>query len=243
MDGLMDSPGTLLALWERAVSLSPRQRDDVLLRALAPPGQPPPKVLGARNRGLLELHAAMFGPRLAMRSGCPACGSEVEFACAVAALTFDHAVTDTDTHELRHADHAVRFRLPDADDLDAAADADDEAGFVESLLQRCVLASGKDNGALVTCDLPDEVRTALADRMESLDPGASLEFALTCPACGHAWSAPLDIGTLLWQRLQDSAERLLTTVDRLAHRYGWREAEILAMSPTRRAAYLQLGAA
>mgnify|MGYP001788484044 CR=1 FL=1 len=40
-----------------------------------------------------------------------------------------------------------------------------------------------------------------------------------------------------------AAERVLLDVDALARCYGWTESEVLRLSPTRRAAYLQLAAA
>lgn len=240
----MNGPHVLLALWERAVGLPPRRRDDVLLQALTADEQSPPTALAARNRGLLELHAALFGRRLALHSRCPACAREVEFECDASMLTVATAApSPAVTHRLRHERHALCFRLPDADDVGDAAQATDEDGFVERLLERCVLSSQKDGAHVPPGALPVDVRSALSERMESLDPGASLGFDLHCPDCGRGWHAPFDVGTVLWQRLQSSAERLLLEVDRLARRYGWSEAKVLALSPTRRAAYLQLGMA
>jgi hypothetical protein len=45
---------------------------------------------------------------------------------------------------------------------------------------------------------------------------------------------------MLWMRLQLAAERLLLDVDALARAYGWSEAQVLALPPLRRAAYLQM---
>ena len=50
----------------------------------------------------------------------------------------------------------------------------------------------------------------------------------------------MNAGDVLWSELQSRAERLLLDVDALARAYGWTEPEILALSSTRRAAYLQL---
>ncbi len=240
----MTGPHVLLALWERAIGLPPKRRDDVLLQALTADEQSPPTALATRNRGLLELHAALFGPRLALHSRCPACAHEIEFECDVSMLTAAAAApSPAATYRLRHERHALCFRLPDAENLDEAARAADEDGFVERLLEHCVLSCEKDGAHVPPGALPSNVRSALSERMESLDPGASLGFDLHCPDCGRGWHAPFDVGAVLWQRLQAAAERLLLEVDRLARRYGWSEAEVLALSPMRRAAYLQLGTA
>ena len=74
----------------------------------------------------------------------------------------------------------------------------------------------------------------------ALDPAAALSFAVDCPACACQWDAAFDPARSLWSFVQSRAEQTLLDVDALARRYGWNEAEVLALSPTRRRAYLQL---
>ncbi len=85
--------------------------------------------------------------------------------------------------------------------------------------------------------LLDEVERQL----EALDPAADLELAMTCGACGHAWQTSLDVGALVWEEIDGRAAAVLGDVHRLALAYGWSERAILALSPQRRAAYLELG--
>ena len=80
----------------------------------------------------------------------------------------------------------------------------------------------------------------LAARMGEADGGADGEVELSCPACQHGWSAELDIAAFFWTEIAAQAQRLLREVDALARVYGWREADILAMSAARRQAYLEL---
>ncbi|MGH8445497.1 MAG: hypothetical protein ACREVL_09520, partial [Solimonas sp.] len=54
------------------------------------------------------------------------------------------------------------------------------------------------------------------------------------------WPALIDIAEALWQELRSRAEKILLEVDALASAYGWSEEQVLALSPVRRAAYLQL---
>jgi hypothetical protein len=95
----------------------------------------------------------------------------------------------------------------------------------------------------VGVELPQGVRDAISARMEALDPNALLSFAVTCPDCAHAWRAPLNVGEAFWTELQTSVERTLLEVDALARAYGWTEPQVLALTATRRAAYLQLAGA
>jgi hypothetical protein len=88
--------------------------------------------------------------------------------------------------------------------------------------------------------MPEPVLDALSRHMETLDPGASVSFALDCPQCATHWQAPLDVGEMLWQKVRAAAERVLLDIDMLARAYGWTEREVLRLSPLRRAAYLQM---
>ena len=74
----------------------------------------------------------------------------------------------------------------------------------------------------------------LGAAMEELDPLAFLPLSIECARCKHQWLVLLDIGTLLWQEISVSAERLLQDVHTLALAYGWSETEILSMSDARR---------
>jgi hypothetical protein len=111
------------------------------------------------------------------------------------------------------------------------------------LIERCVLSCSHEGESVPVGQLPVEALDALSRHMEMLDPCATVSFALECPQCATGWNAPLDVGQMVWQKVQAAAERLLLDVDALARSYGWTESEVLSLSPRRRAAYLQLVAA
>lgn len=238
--------GMLLALWERALAAPAAARDDALVQA-AFDAEAPPRTIGERNLRLMALHARWFGAELALLSHCPSCAGAVEFSgdCDAIALQkppggqCDAAAV----HRLEVLGHVVDFRLPGPDDLAAATDAPGEDVFVQCLLDRCVLACRRDGAPLPVQQLPAAVLEALSERMEALDPAASVSFALQCPHCGTPWLAPLDVGALVWQQLRAAAERVLLEVDTLARAYGWSEPEVLCLNPARRAAYLQMALA
>lgn len=235
--------GTLLALWERALAQPPDARADALLAATAQEGSAAPS-LAARNAQLATLHARWFGAELELLSHCPACGAAAQFSGDCAALA---AHCSGDEHEaaqcLTMDDHRIEFRLPNAGDVAAAsARSLDDDGFARALLERCVLASTRGGNTVAPGDLSLAVLDALSLRIEALSPGASVTFAVACPQCATPWEARLDLGLTVWQKVQGAAERLLLDVDTLARHYGWTEGDVLALSPTRRAAYIQLAA-
>ena len=235
----------LLALWERCVGAGGAARDAVLLQALSPDAARPARTPGERNTGLLALHAQCFGGAMALLSHCPACGAASEFDVDSAALAqaLPAAAAPASTHRLEWQGHSIEFRLPDAADIVAEADAFDEDSFTQAMLQRCVLACTHDGRALTPRELPAPALDALSRQMEALDPAASVSFALACPRCAARWDAGLDVGQALWQQVQSAAERLLLEVDALARCYGWSEPQVLQLTPTRRAAYLQMARA
>jgi len=77
-------------------------------------------------------------------------------------------------------------------------------------------------------------------RLSLADPHADIRLDLDCSACQARWQAPFDIVPFLWSAVDAWALRLLRDVHRLARAYGWREADILALSPPRRRCYLEL---
>lgn len=237
----MNDAGELLTLWEHAANVAPLDRDDALLAAVF---DAPPTSLGARNAALLGLRSRLFGQAQPLRCNCPHCGAVSEFSidCDALSRTLLPAADASQTHVLEAEGWRLEFRLPDAADLRAASGPSlDEEGFVQALLQRCVSRCERDgDGPCPPQDLPAPVAQALSQRMEALEPGASVGFDVTCPECAQAWAASMDVGDVLWSELQARAERLMLDVDALARAYGWSEAEVLALSPLRRAAYLQL---
>jgi hypothetical protein len=109
------------------------------------------------------------------------------------------------------------------------------------LVSRCIIELRKSDGeSLPAHALPEKIIGVLADALSRADPRADLQFALVCPSCAHEWSAPFDITTALWKELHAWAQRTLRDVHALARAYGWREADILALSPTRRQIYLEM---
>ena len=58
--------------------------------------------------------------------------------------------------------------------------------------------------------------------------------------CGHEWDELFDVVSFVWAELEVQACRLLQEVHVLARAYGWREGDVLALSPRRRRLYLEM---
>jgi hypothetical protein len=108
------------------------------------------------------------------------------------------------------------------------------------LLTRCLKAVQHAGQAVMVADLPAAVVDAVVERMATADPQADVQFALTCPQCEQQWQATFDIAVWLWNEITVWAQRVLREVHTLASAYGWREVDILSLSPWRRQHYLNL---
>jgi hypothetical protein len=239
------SPDALLRVWESGARQHPLDRALTILAA-ATPGAPweslATETIGRRDAGLLQIHAATFGPRLPAVADCPACGATVEFVVDVAGLqaTLADARGEQEEHQLRCESITLVFRLPTSHTLAAALAGGNLEEARARLIDQCVVRAEQDGVALPSSALPDAVLGRLAERMSELDPGLEIAFDIPCAGCNHQWRALLDIGAYLWQEICAQARRLLRETATLARVYGWCEADILALSPARRQAYLEL---
>lgn len=243
------SAPALLTAWERGLAEPPAQRALTLLAAACPETSAEDlarESIGRRDGRLLALREWTFGPRLVSIASCPACGERLETAFDVAEIRVDGAGEGAaEPLSLSVAGCELTFRLPNSLDLAALAAAPpvnhDMEGARRLLLARCLLGlRGADGGETALDRLPETALQAVADRMAEADPQGDVQLALSCPACSHAWPAPFDIASYFWTEVDAWARVLLHEIHLLASAYGWWEEDILALSPWRRRAYLEL---
>lgn len=223
----------VLSVWEHGLRRHPIDRA-LLLYALAEPDIPSRRLadapLGGRNAALLHWRQACFGTRLVAWADCPACRERLEFDLDPSRWPPPSA-NDTDTIEIG----GHRFQRPTSRHLARLVTFDDEQAAARQLLCECALAADalpRHEPAL------SELLEAVDAAMDEFDPWADLSLAIHCPACGHDDNASFDIASYLWEEIDSRARHLLDDIHTLAQAYGWTEPAILALSETRRAAYL-----
>jgi hypothetical protein len=195
--------------------------------------------ISRRDSQLLELRKRTFGDALNAFSECPQCAGRLEIRFATTAIKSSDSGSP-DILEINSHGTTVRFRLPTSIDLAEAIAVEDIAQASEALFSRCVIEARKGGDLVGSNELPQEVREEVNRRMATADPAAEVLLNLQCPLCTHSWQAFFDIAAFFWTEISAHARRLLHEVDALARIYGWDEAEILGLSPTRRQAYLEL---
>lgn len=258
------SASQLLALWEhglaqpfwqRALSLLAAALPDLSLETLA--NLP----LGQRDACLLTLREHLFGPRLTSLATCPACGERLEVSfnvddiqvgrlpasngepvpgASAAGPDEEKALEEEGMLFLSIEGYEVTFRLPNSLDLAEIDGVGTAERARQILLGRCLLSARENGMARTAADLPVSVTQAISERMASVDPQGDVQIALTCPNCAHAWQSAFDPLAFIWAEISAWAQRILREVHLLAGAYGWRESDILALSPGRRKAYLQM---
>ncbi|WP_428268643.1 hypothetical protein [Haliangium sp.] len=241
----------MVGLWERASQQHPLARALHLLAAhpgdgreaatrdqpdLAQLGEVP---IGERNRRLMSLFAANFGHQLGCESRCPRCAELVEFTMDLRLILAERPGEEA-PYQVEVDGYAVRFRLPSTLDLLAVARCGSAAAGRAVLFDRCVVEALRDGAVVATAALPAPVLELLARRMSDCDPHTETRVRLECPECDNEWRVMVDIAEMLWARVANRARRTTHAVHVLASSYGWSEADILAMSDTRRALYLSM---
>ncbi|HEX2090775.1 MAG TPA: hypothetical protein VHG28_00180 [Longimicrobiaceae bacterium] len=197
--------------------------------------------IGERDACLLTLREMTLGPALSCYVECPECSEQLEFTTRVEDIRVVPALQRVPhEHVLRTEGFEVRFRLLTSRDLRSLAGRRDVAAARALLLRRSVLGATLGGAEVAVEELPEPVVAALAAQVAERDPQAEVLFNLECPGCSHGWAATFDVVSFFWTELSALARRLLAEVHTLARAYGWREADILAMSSARRRAYLEM---
>lgn len=241
MHALSDSE--LLDVWERALEQPPLERAVTLLAAATGrhAGALAQLSIGERDALLLDLREQLFGTQLSSVAKCPACGEPLEMSFQLAQLRVaSPEAKPPGSFSLNVAGYEVSFRLPNSLDLAALASVEDVAAARRVLFERCLLAAQRGDEAQPAGALPSEVVDAIVERMGQADAQGDMQFALKCPDCAHEWLEAFDIASFLWTELNVWAQRTLREVHTLARAYGWREPDILSLSPQRRRFYLSM---
>jgi hypothetical protein len=222
----------------------------MLLAAASPDSRPEDLAklsVGRRDARLLTLREALFGSRLAGVAACPECGQQIELSFEAAEIRADADSVPPETFIVSNGCYTAEFRLVNSEDLaaitDSSGDEADLAATTQALLSRCLVKvrrKGRRKALAPTNELPPALIAAVAEEMEKADPQANVHLELSCGDCGHRWSSPFDIVSFLWREIDNWARHLVREVCLLASAFGWREADILAMTAERRSLYLRM---
>ena len=234
----------LIRIWEMGQGLHPIDRALTMLSA-AFPGKSRDELarlsIGQRDGHLLALRERTCGPTLPILAECPQCKEGLEFDLEVGDIRVaPEDEGDRQVFDLTVGEFALQFRLPNSVDLAAMVRCEDADKAGRLLVQRCVLHACRGEDAVSPNALPETCIEKLAASLTEADPQAEVQLNLACPSCEHRWEMVFDIVSFFWLEISAQARRLLREAHTLARYYGWREADILSMSPARRQFYLEM---
>jgi hypothetical protein len=233
------SPEHLVRLWEDGVGQHATDRALAILRAADTDtdgtalGDLP---LGERDQRLLDLRARTFGGEMDAVASCPRCGSTVELHFSIADVSRPPDERPPES-SVQVSGHPLKVRPLTSRDLAWAARCATPDEARRALATRCLEPAG---AAIAGDSISEPELAVIAHALELVDPGAVRTLDLTCPDCREQWEGELDIAEFLWTEIEASAIRLLRDVHAIARAYGWPEHDILAMTPLRRRAYVEL---
>jgi hypothetical protein len=205
------------------------------LPALAGAADPESQAAGwavdARLQGLLAIARATGTPP-SWQTRCPACGSALELALDLAALAAPPR--EAPVGWTAPDGTVVASRLPSGADLALWRDSgEDEAALAGRLVETL-------DGVPPPAGwrLPESWLEPAATALAEADPLTVLQLAIACPDCRQESPIPFDLEGWLLRQLAAVQAGLIDEVHRLASAYHWSEAEIAALPPWRRRAYL-----
>ncbi len=187
--------------------------------------------VSSRTVALLQLAARSEGLTvLPFTAQCSQCNEAFEFDLPLAPLLAE----PIDPAPLRVQLHSRTLALRRATGNDLrqwrAAQPGSQAQAVQLMLDSLLLEGE------VQADDHGPLAAALADA----DPLAAFAVACQCPACGAEREVDIDLDAAALARLHQRQRALLLDIHQLASRYGWSEAQVLAIPASRRAQYLAL---
>jgi hypothetical protein len=248
----------LLTVWERGLTAFPFERALAILSVASPESSPAALArlsIGRRDANLLQLREWAFGSELAILAACPSCRQTLELTIPVSALrvSLDPKLDPTGAPTAESAsdlegslmlqdmllDYEVRYRSPNSEDIRGCAGLEFAAGQ-RKLLACCVTDARCQGRSVSAAELPEDVARKVVEQIAAIDPQADTRLDLTCPECHGRWKEVFDIVSFFWAEIDAWARRVLREVNVLARAYGWRESDILALSPVRRQIYLSM---
>jgi hypothetical protein len=221
------------------IDFTARDRPGLVTDVLTACAEPPPGEddrediwrlsLAARIGGLLAVVASTTHSDVLDRAvRCLGCQEEMEVSLPVVRLLdFARSAEEQPETVVDTTNGAVTLRRPRGSDQRAWQQREHDDAEADVL------------AALVVAGPVAEV-SVLDAALAEFDPLTCFELDVTCPSCGLRSDVPMDLEAALLADLARAQTRSIRDVAVFARRFGWSEAEVLAVPAWRRRIYLDL---
>lgn len=197
--------------------------------------------VGDRNILALHIHRFTFGDRLDSVVSCPNCSKVMSLDFTISQLLEPMVSEPALDCDMDFEGISLKVRPVTAGDLELLLHGDKKTTAralhtEEELIRSCIVSSNP--------PLPDTLRedfvTAVALKLEELDPQSNLLLNLVCPECHHSFQISFDAEDFFLQELAARGGLLESEVHWLAFNYHWEEKAILSLSMRMRKRYVGL---
>ncbi len=192
--------------------------------------------IGRRLEALLDLVALSDNRAFTAAFPCSGCGQTLESELSLSDLIeHQRRLVKGGPVAVRVANAVLELKLPTGDDLRRweAAPVDETR-----MIRELVVDRDAGDRVLGQGEIPDAWRAAVDDAMASADPLVDFRLLSSCPDCGAETEIGFDLQRFALERLEQRQRRLLDEIHLIASAYHWSEAELVALTPVRRAQYL-----
>jgi hypothetical protein len=195
--------------------------------------------LSIGDRVALMLHARRLelGDNLDCTISCAKCGKGMSVMLSAAKLLDTSNLERSPTYDVEVSGYNLRIKLLTALDQEMLLNAKKEGeDLIQTLARSCIVSSDQP----LPEKLPDEVIMAIGSKLEQIDPLSDTLLAISCPECGHKFSASFNVEDFVLRELGIGQGDIDSEVHWLALHYHWSENEILSLPLRRRRKYIAL---
>jgi hypothetical protein len=192
--------------------------------------------VGDRVALMLQLRRLTLGDRIECTIACPACAEDMSLSLSAGNLLQPRSREARTEGEVRAGGLTLKVRPATGADVEALESATGESSLAEALVRSCIVSS---DGPLPP-HIPDDVVSAVSERLEEMDPQAETLLDMSCPTCGHRFKTPFLIEDFFAREIRARAPQVEKEVHWIAFNYHWSEADILSLPMRKRARYVDL---
>lgn len=161
----------------------------------------------------------------------PSCGEKFEFELPLSLVVNcvpEKSIIQVELDGMR----TVSLRHPNGQDL--------RDWHKQSPVSRKAAIAAMLKSLVIDGQVTHEDESIIAEALSTIDPLVAFTVSCVCPACTFPNEVTVDLEDIALTHFKRRQLVLLREIHELASRYGWTEAEILAIQPRRRARYLTM---
>jgi|GEM_PF-5299133 len=194
--------------------------------------------IGDRNRLMLELYQLCMGSFFDLVISCPFCSKDMSLELELKKLLKNsQSPLKKDNTTVDTGKHLLKLRPITGTDQMHYLEMDDSRRSKQEFVKLFIVSS---EPPMQADPLPDEIVSAISNRLDEIDPLADPVLDMICPTCQSAFMLPLDIDKLVISGIMVRNSQFQKEIHWLAFYYHWSEESIMSLPVTKRRNYIDL---